>query len=1290
MVAGARPAISGAGPDPPLHPLHGMTQEVGSVSSTFYRKTFLSTKHGHLSVALGAYILGDPLRSDLTGELFRHGAGRDDVACSGTLLPPDAPLWFLDGEGNPNPQGIWNANDRTELSANKRNKEPQWKKRGQLAMHVIAALPWEVTDEVRERIARRHAEEFARQGAVVTWAIHKPSEQNSKNSHLHMLVSTRRVTPMGFGKKIRGLAAAFSRGEGHERATIHKDSPPRQWRAFLEQFAAEHGIELEFNVPQAIAGVHWGNAPRRTPSEKQKADAEARAAARALLLDPTRVIEVLTARQAVFTRRDLLRLLRAHEIVGEEADSIIARSLANPEILHLRDPATNAHHGLFTTRSVRAQEMRILAAAEQIRNRSMAPADVRALAAAAARIEKGRPLSAEQKAAFLHCLGEEGLSIIQGLAGAGKSFTMAVIRDALEAAGYRVIGLAPTNAVASDMATAGFHTASTIHLELLRQETKTGWYEAWDARTCIIVDEAAMIDAHLYERLLLRAAEAGARVVLVGDDRQLSSIERGGIYSYLKKTCGFSLLREVRRQNQAWAKEASLCFAEGRILDGIKPYHERGYITFHGDIAEAANALVRQWLEDQRREPEKPRFVYAATRDTVARLNLALQQGSWTLQPPEQKLRLQTANGEGAFGSGDRIQFFGNERKLGIVNGLIGTIVALRPDAVTVRTDEDRILTFDPTAFDQFGLGFAGTIYRGQGRTQVQTYCLYDHAFAWGSASSYVAFTRHKESVRCYVPRPLAANLETLARQMSMSDPRVSSLAFVSEEELRGEIPAGPSDDRAPEDSPTVAKPRPGPRAHAVQPDVDAGLAPPSQIVATPPARPLKPDAKHSATPAADLAPASTNLPPDVVTAIAGPNSGAGGGAGRRTGTMPALPYRAHLAGQDRSFDLSLPEGEVELLDALSKEPMKRVVEVYGELQRTAATADPGAAGHVRGLLGRIAMQSQDRAFLPRENRIYAECLHYTRLDPHNIIHDDALRRRKGEVDIGPMVEPLYDVQPAVRRNLAAKLKGFVIEALRTIDVSLGNASIRARHDEELQFAIINTRTWFYDLIYAWGLDLHPEVTRVLGRRATPDEYRDQYLPLARKAERAAGLEPERPAREAKSQTVILHPVYPHFEYHKERLLTELYRTRLAAQIAEAAKTSDNAMMRRSFAELCSGGRSAVHRDEEVGAQLRLDGLKRKLAAFEADPARTIRAASPLDFLPADVTEKDVAGPKAFYAPAVTGFQSPDKATRMLEAILRERLWVIVRRPRQKQPEQQPSQPAPKKQNDRTAGREID
>ena len=60
-------------------------------------------------------------------------------------------------------------------------------------------------------------------------------------------------------------------------------------------------------------------------------------------------------------------------------------------------------------------------------------------------------ITREQARAFRHATGAEGLAIIDGQAGTGKSFTMAAIREAYEKAGYRVIGLGPTNAVAEDM-----------------------------------------------------------------------------------------------------------------------------------------------------------------------------------------------------------------------------------------------------------------------------------------------------------------------------------------------------------------------------------------------------------------------------------------------------------------------------------------------------------------------------------------------------------------------------------------------------------------------------------------------------------------------------------------------------------------------------------------------------------------------------------------------------------------------------------------------------------------------
>ena len=59
----------------------------------------------------------------------------------------------------------------------------------------------------------------------------------------------------------------------------------------------------------------------------------------------------------------------------------------------------------------------------------------------------------------------------------------------------------------------------------------------------VIVDEAAMLDTRVTRELLLEARRGGARLILAGDDRQLASIERGGLFSELKQRHGSSEYR---------------------------------------------------------------------------------------------------------------------------------------------------------------------------------------------------------------------------------------------------------------------------------------------------------------------------------------------------------------------------------------------------------------------------------------------------------------------------------------------------------------------------------------------------------------------------------------------------------------------------------------------------------------------------------------------------------------------------------------------------------------------------
>jgi hypothetical protein len=66
------------------------------------------------------------------------------------------------------------------------------------------------------------------------------------------------------------------------------------------------------------------------------------------------------------------------------------------------------------------------------------------------------------------------------------------------------------------------------------------------------------------------------------------------------------------------------------------------------------------------------------------------------------------------------------------------------------RQYDEAVLTFDASTHDQWGLGYAGAVYKGQGRTIDEVFALYDNPFAWNRNGSYVALTRQREDVRMY------------------------------------------------------------------------------------------------------------------------------------------------------------------------------------------------------------------------------------------------------------------------------------------------------------------------------------------------------------------------------------------------------------------------------------------------------------------------------------------------------------------------------------------------------------
>ena len=154
-------------------------------------------------------------------------------------------------------------------------------------------------------------------------------------------------------------------------------------------------------------------------------------------------------------------------------------------------------------------------------------------------------------------------------------------------------------------------------------------------------------------------------------------------------------------------------------------------------------------------------------------------------------VQLETKHGRADFAVGDRVQFTDTDKKLRIYNGNVGTITAARPSTgeITATLDaagkEGREVDWSAAEFEGFRHGYAGTIYKGQGKTLDRTY-LY-HTEHWRSAASYVALTRQRESAEVFVARETARDAGQLARQMARGEVRAASVAWATRDELSQE-----------------------------------------------------------------------------------------------------------------------------------------------------------------------------------------------------------------------------------------------------------------------------------------------------------------------------------------------------------------------------------------------------------------------------------------------------------------------------------------------------------------------
>jgi Ti-type conjugative transfer relaxase TraA len=715
----------------------------------FIRVDIIKAGGGSSATGLSAYIARDA-RIDQSGTRFNFAHRADELEANGLVLPPGAPEWAADAGR------VWREAERAEQTIDRATGETRWKKGGQVAKHFTIALPREASAAQREELLLAFiAQEIQPQehGVVVEWAIHR----EANNPHAHLLVSTRTLRGDGFGKKARGMNPEFA-SKGARHFVGEADDWDIRWANFQREYCARIGLEVDVRERLTVAQDHYTRGQlkdQQVIEDRAEIDRANEAAEQARLRDPAQILERLTAHKAIFNERDLRQVLNKSGLDGEERVALETAIIDHPDTIALVVDRGDVVG--WTTRQVRDEELGIIGAAERI-----GASGGSRLGATGRAVLAGADMSAEQRAAAERVTDGRQIGIVIGRAGTGKSHTLNATRHAFEVEGYRVIGLAPTNAVVADLRREGYAHAATLHRELGQLERgKT----SWDSRTVVMVDEAAMIDNAVMGRLLRATERSGAKLILAGDDRQFQSVSRGGMFTELVKRHGAAELSAVYRQRQAYQARASEDFARGEVLAALQAYDARGQIVWCDSLEDARSRAVAAQAA-----VEGPGFLYASTNKEVEALNLA-EKGRRRAQREAageviEAQTFQTVRGEVSIAAGERVQFYETDRKLGIATSEFGTVKAVAPDRLEIIKDDGARVSIDPAAYDKWGLGYAGTGYKGQGKTQLRTAAVYDNAYAWDSRAAYVIGTRHRDDYQLFVPKALAPDLTTLVGQI--------------------------------------------------------------------------------------------------------------------------------------------------------------------------------------------------------------------------------------------------------------------------------------------------------------------------------------------------------------------------------------------------------------------------------------------------------------------------------------------------------------------------------------------
>ena len=345
-----------------------------------------------------------------------------------------------------------------------------------------------------------------------------------------------------------------------------------------------------------------------------------------------------------------------------------------------------------------------------------------------------------QKEAILGAF-TDGIEIITGGPGTGKTTIIKAIIDIYENQGMKVLLAAPTGRAAKRMTESTGREAKTIHrlLDITAGESEDeGVIEADEPLDgdVVIIDEASMIDIFLMHNLL-KAIKMGTRLIIVGDVDQLPSVGAGNVLKDLINSglIKVVVLKEIFRQGS----ESLIITNAHRINNGEMPFLNQKDKDFYFIRNENIDSILNTVLDLANRRLPNFNHKWDKRRDIqilspmkkgvlgVINLNEKLQE---ILNPPSNS-KNEKRQGNMVFREGDKVMQTKNNYSIkwtllsngdsvegeGVFNGDMGFIKSISEDEkiITVVFDDDKKVIYDAETIEELELAYAITIHKSQG-----------------------------------------------------------------------------------------------------------------------------------------------------------------------------------------------------------------------------------------------------------------------------------------------------------------------------------------------------------------------------------------------------------------------------------------------------------------------------------------------------------------------------------------------------------------------------------------------